>query len=254
MKKTDKRIIKIVYFDEDSATDYLNIKNGGSIDWTTEENKVKIARIVAEIEAEVKGGFNLFSFLKSSVSGRTSANIGGEANSMIKSKVTNTILTDYLETADKDNNIRIFKLESVHAPENSVSMYKMISSYMNIVPQDVMPIDFREFNKALLGERGYYQMLLSSEEKPSCVLRFNINAFKNSYTLADLAKMKLNYYGVWVGQCTLDSLLLEKEFEFSKTKIIPTASEIIGDNEIHEIEPELDVYDIVLAGVASRDQ
>lgn len=253
MKKIDKGIIKIVYFDEDSATDYLNIKNGGSIDWTTEENKKKIAKIVAEIDAEVKGGFNLFSFLKSSVSGKTSANIEGEANSLIKSKVTNTILTDYLEIADSDKNVRIFKSESVYAPENSVSMYKMVSSYMNIVPQDLMPIDLREFNNALLGERGYYQMLLGSEEKSTCVLRFNINAFKNSYTLADLAKMKLTYYGVWVGQCTLDSLLLEKEFEFSKKTVVPTASEIIGKDITPEIEKELDVYDIVLAGVASRE-
>ena len=252
MKSVTKKIIKIIYFDEDSATDYLNIQNGGSIDWSTQENKEKIAKIVAEIDAEVKGGFNLLSFFKSSVTGKTSVNLDGQASSLFNSKVTNTILTDYIKLADSDKNIKVFESESVYAPDNSVSMYKMVSSYLNIVPQEQMPIDLREFNKALLGERGYYQMLLNSEDIPTCVLRFNINAFKNSYTLADLSKMKLSYYGVWVGTCAPEELLLEKEFDFKKEKKLPTASEIIGEKIVSEKATQLDVYDIVLAGVSSR--
>ena len=50
--------------------------------------------------------------------------------------------------------------------KNSISMYRMYSSYLNIVPKEQIPIDLEGLNNALLGERGYYQMLLNSEKKP----------------------------------------------------------------------------------------
>jgi penicillin-binding protein-related factor A (putative recombinase) len=46
-----RKIIKIVYFDEMSATDYITIQNGGQIDWSTTENKEKLAKLLAEIDA-----------------------------------------------------------------------------------------------------------------------------------------------------------------------------------------------------------
>ena len=55
--------MKVVYFDETAATDYITIQNGGQIDWTTTENKERLAKIIAEIDVQAKGGFNLFSFI-----------------------------------------------------------------------------------------------------------------------------------------------------------------------------------------------
>ena len=52
--------MKVVYFDETAATDYITIQNGGQIDWTTTENKERLAKIIAEIDVQAKGGFNLF--------------------------------------------------------------------------------------------------------------------------------------------------------------------------------------------------
>ena len=57
-------MMKVVYFDETAATDYITIQNGGQIDWTTTENKERLAKIIAEIDVQAKGGFNLFSFIK----------------------------------------------------------------------------------------------------------------------------------------------------------------------------------------------
>ena len=230
--------MKVVYFDETAATDYITIQNGGQIDWTTTENKERLAKIIAEIDVQAKGGFNLFSFIKSSVSGNTNANFDANTSKLIKSTVTNTLLTDYISMASEDKNIQQFHNDGVYAPENSISMYRMYSSYLNIVPKEQIPIDLEGLNNALLGERGYYQMLLNSEKEPSCVLRFNINAFKNDYSLADLSKMNLSYFGVKVGQCTKEQLSLEKEFEIT--------------GEISESSIKyLDVFDIVLAGVMS---
>lgn len=36
--KTSPQMIKTIYFDEEAAQDYLDIKNGGRFDWSTDEN------------------------------------------------------------------------------------------------------------------------------------------------------------------------------------------------------------------------
>ncbi|MFQ9450374.1 MAG: DUF6414 family protein [Coprococcus sp.] len=123
----------------------------------------------------------------------------------------------------------------------------MYSSYLTIVPAEQMPIDMEKLNEALLGERGYYAMLLTSETEPTCVLRFNVKAFKNNYNLADLSKMQLTYYGVKVGSCTREQLNIDKEFEHKPKKVVMSADNII-DGTVSE-QKDLDVYDIVLAGV-----
>lgn len=242
------RIIKVVYFDEEAATDYITIKNGGQIDWSTTENKEKLAKIMAEIEAQTKGGVNFLSVLKASFSGKVAATADAETSKLFESTMKNTILTDYIALASEDKSVKQFDNDGVYAPENSVSMYRMYSSYLNIVPKDQMPIDIGQLNNAILGERGYYQMLLNSETEPTCVLRFNIKAFRNNYCLADLSKMNLSYFGVKVGKCTKRQLLLEGEFETPTTKKPLRPEEIVSGDAI-QTEKQLDVYDIVLAGV-----
>lgn len=255
-KDKEKKILKVIYFDEEAAADYVAIQNGGQIDWTTTENKDKLAKIVAEIDAQVKGGFQFLPFLKATLSGHSNAKIDASTSSIINSTVTNTLLTDYIELATKDKkNVKQIHNDGVYAPENSVSMYRMYSSYLNIVPKEEIPINLEGLNNAILGERGYYQMLLNSEVEPTCVLRFNNNAFKNNYSLADLSKMSLSYFGVKVGQCTKEQLTLEKEFDVSKKSIVPDASEIVdGEKKQEKNKTEkLDIYDIVLAGVMSHE-
>lgn len=250
--KKDKqpKFIKIVYFDEAAARDYIDIANGGRLDWSTDENKQKIAKMLVEIEAQAKGGFNVFNFLKASLAGNANANVTGDISKIFDSTLKNTLLTDYIAEASSDTNVRKFNPDGVYAPDNSVSMYKMYSSYLTIVPKDQMPIDMEKLNEALLGERGYYAMLLLSETNPTCVLRFNINAFKNNYNLADLSKMKLSYYGVQVGTCKYEQLAIEKEFEVKPSKGTQKPEDILDGNSKQSTYNQLDVYDIVLAGVA----
>lgn len=251
-KTTDKKMIKIVYFDEVSASDYITIQNGGQIDWSTKENKEKLAKLMAEIDAQAKGGINLFSLIKTSISGHTNAGYDSTTTNLIESTLTNTLLTDYITIASKDSSVHQFHNDGVYAPDNSISMYKMYASYLNIVPKEEIPINIEELNKALLGERGYYQMLLNSEEEPSSVLRFNIKAFKNNYSLADLSKMQLTYFGVKVGECTKEQLSMEKEFEVGAKKSQPSALEIVTGDKSPSSTKSLEVYDIVLAGVMSN--
>lgn len=250
--ENNKKILKIAYFDEVAANDYVTIENGGKIDWTTSENKEKLAKLVAEIDAQAKIGFNFFSALKATISGNVNAGYDSKTASLMESTISNTLLTDYLALAAADKNIHVFKSEEVYAPEGSITMYKMYSSYLNVVPKEEIPIDLGELNKAILGDRGYYQMLLESEINPKTVLRFNINAFKNSYTLADLSKMKITYYGVKVGTCTMDQLSMENEFKFEKKRKEIDVAQIVTGKQNKNSNNLLDVYDVILGGVVSE--
>lgn len=248
-KKECPKFIKIVYFDELSAQDYIDVTNGGRLDWTTEENKERAAKILAEIESQAKGGFNIISFLRASISGGINANVSNEVSKLIGASLKNTILTDYITEAHKDSKVKKFQNKSVYAPDNSITMYKMYSSYLNIVPKEEMPIDMEKLNEALLGERGYYTMLIYDESEPKNVLRFNIKAFKNNYSLADLSKMKLTYYGIKVGTCSLKQLDIENEFQFSYPSEDDAESILDGEKQTSN---ELNVYDVILAGVTNE--
>ena len=79
-------------------------------------------------------------------------------------------------------------------------------------------------------------------------MRFNRNAFRNSYTMSDLPKMQLTYYAIRVGQIDKTDLQVQKEFEFGTTKMskrVDYAS--ISDNSATSVG--IEVYDVVLAGV-----
>ena len=247
-KKEEPTFLKIIYFDESAAQDYLDITNGGRLDWSKADNRKRVAEILTEIEAQAKGGFNILNFLKASVSGSVDAKGAGEISKLFDSTIKNTLLTDYIKKAYQDVRVEKFERSGVYAPENSISLYKMYSSYLTVVPKEQLPIDMEKLNEALLGERGYYGMLLKSEDKPSSVLRFNIIAFKNNYNLADLSKMELVYYGIKVGSCKTTELTIDKEFDFQKKNEEVTAESILDGAEQVQSE-DLNVYDIVLAGV-----
>ena len=63
-KENKIKLIKITYFDEAAAQDYIDIANGGRLDWNSEENKKKVAQMLVKIEAEAQAGFNIFNYFK----------------------------------------------------------------------------------------------------------------------------------------------------------------------------------------------
>ena len=110
-KDNKSEFLKIVYFDEVAANDFVTIKNGGKIDWSTNENKERLAKLVAEIDAQAKTGFNLFSAFKATVSGSVNTGYDSKMAKIMESTISNTLLTDYLSLAIEDENIHIFKSE-----------------------------------------------------------------------------------------------------------------------------------------------
>ena len=172
-KQTEPTFLKIIYFDELAAQDYLDITNGGRLDWSKEDNRKRAAEILTEIEAQAQGGFNILNFIKGSLAGNVDAKASGEVSKLFDSTIKNTLLTDYIKEAYKDERVKKFVKSGVYAPENSISLYKMYSSYLTVVPKDQMPIDMEKLNDAILDLREYLNkdMLTSKIESYKNVLK-----------------------------------------------------------------------------------
>ena len=91
-KQTEPTFLKIIYFDEFAAQDYLDITNGGRLDWSKEDNRKRVAEILTEIEAQAQGGFNILNFIKGSLAGNVDAKASGEVSKLFDSTIKNTLL------------------------------------------------------------------------------------------------------------------------------------------------------------------
>lgn len=248
VNSNDKDIgfIKIAYFDEEAAQDYLDIYNGGRKDTTDTETTEKVKEIVASLEGQFGGGINVLQYLRAALSTSVGGKLSSDVNQVLVNSFKNTLLTDYIKLIGQGSGTCIKEFDNckVYAKENSVSMYKSLSSYLTIIPKEQLPFDMQKLNEAILGERGYYEMLLN-KDNTKYVLRFNLLAFRNNYTLADLPKMELSFYGIKVGKCAEKQLEIGSEFS-SISMEEPTAESIIDGISSDD---ELEIYDIVLAGI-----
>ena len=52
-------LVKRIYFDEVAARDYIDIANGGLVDWSTDEQMEKIAEIIAGYNGKIEVNFIL---------------------------------------------------------------------------------------------------------------------------------------------------------------------------------------------------
>ena len=138
---------------------------------------------------------------------------------------------------------------SVKAYKNSIAFFKMFTPYLTMTKSDMISegvsFDLSRMDEAFESGKGYYEMIAETESGNKCVFRFNIDAFRNNYSIADLTKMNLAYYGVKVGKVDINLLDINKEFNFEPTTI-NSAFDIENNNQNTN---EIDVYDIMLAGV-----
>ena len=102
------KICKIVYFDEDSVTDYVQIVAGGALEKTTELLKSSDLNEAQKADVSAKGGIGgVFKALigwEAAASGEVSAGLAFNRNKMVKNIVKNTILTDFLHIIDDNEN------------------------------------------------------------------------------------------------------------------------------------------------------
>ena len=245
-------MIKVVYFDDQSATDYLYIYDGGKKIQTSDKVKEKSGEIANKTSAGIFAKLSWLPFLGGEASTEIDVNLDYKNNSLIKTTLSNTILTDFLEKIEDDSK-RIIKFTGyeVKAYKNSIAFFKMFTQYLIMTSSNIktneISFDISKMDEAFKSGKGYYELLATHKNK-SCVFRFNIEAFRYNYSIADLTKMDLVYYGVKVGKVDISMLDISNEFNGEKSTTITSAYDI---EEKKQNQNKVDVYDIMLAGVVA---
>ncbi|GAA1549201.1 DUF6414 family protein [Nocardioides humi] len=241
-------MIKIVYCDEESVSDYLDISAGGKESSTSEQVKERSRETHSEVETKMIAKFSWLPFLGASAETGAGAALSAAGRSILNKTLSNTILTDYLDKTDGDERIRQLRGLRVKALDGSMAYAKMYTPYMVIAKTEDQGVDLSRLDEALERAKGYYELVGEDEDGTKCVLRFNIKAFRNNYGLTDLGRMRLVFHGVLVGKTKERELLMESEMEPTDGAEVLSARDLL-DRRTTSSELELDVYDVLLAGV-----
>lgn len=266
------KLCKIVYFDEESVTDYVQIVAGGEM-----ENTIELLNSRQAEEAQkgavtgkvgISGIFKALLGWDASASAEVSGNLAFSSEKMAKNIVKNTILTDFLKILEDEGKkkgksrgaIRKFEGYTITAEKDSLSYMVMVSPYLSMlkpgstIPSGEFSIAIDKLDNVLRNAKGYYEFV-GTKGRSTVILRFNVNAFKNGYTISDLLKMSLSLYAVKVGRANKDMLKVKNELGMD-VSIMPRDNPSYEDREETDIPINtkiLDVYDVLLAGVESDD-
>ena len=198
----ENSICKIVYFDEDSVTDYVQIIAGGELEKTTQLLKETDKNVNTDAsvsgKAGISGVFKALLGLEAQASADASMGISLNTNKMAKNIVKNTILTDFLGILndEKQNrkgkisqgSIKKFEGNTISVEKDAVSYIVMVSPYLSMlkggasVPAGEFDIAIEKLDNALKSAKGYYEFV-GTKGKSKVVLRFNINSLKNKITI-----------------------------------------------------------------------
>lgn len=270
------KFVKVIYFDESSVSDYMQIIAGGNLKKTTEYVTSMKAELSADASAGAGVGQSKVSIAKvlSTLGGLSvqakvngTADINKASEKIAKNVLENTLLVDFIDLIDSDERkkeknrickaIKPFTNVSVRPEPNSFSFLMLAAPFFTMVSGDInipsgdensLKIDISKIETAMERGRGYYEFVSKTNEK-EVVFRFNNTAFRNNYTISDLPKMKLSLYAIYVGKTEKSKLDIASEFKFGmleKTRAFYSESTCKVDSGI---SVEIDVYDVVLAGI-----
>lgn len=256
-------IVKIVYFDEGAATDYVQLRSGGS--FMTEVKKTN--DVSDRGMAEAKGAMGVRAWFAGLMHGSVSVEGAFSASfrddTVVKSIVTNTVLTDFLEAVDSQGeNAQIIRFDNCKIAQvpGSISSMTLLTPYLSMLSsgQGVEVGDFSisldQLDSTLTKAKGYFEFLGIKEDKPEVVLRFNGLGFKNNYKQGNLLNMNLSLYAVRVGTTRLGDLTVDKELDvtgFSSIKNPDYGETDENENDFSSDNKELEMYDVILAGVVA---
>ncbi len=274
MKKESNaaRLCKIVYFDEESVTDYIQIIAGGKLEKTSQLLDQTADNGSAEVGGKV--GFSVGRLFKglvgldASMSAEASMEASFNTERIVKNIVKNTILTDFIEVVTQntqskkpksENSIKKFTGYSISAPKDSLSYVALISPYLSMlkggtsIPAGEFSIAADRLDNTIKNAKGYYEFVGSGEDK-KVILRFNIKSFKNNYKATDLTKMDLSIYAIKVGSSSISQLDFSNELNAnSMAKDNPSYQKRKKSEEKGDSEEQLDVFDVLLAGVEAEE-
>lgn len=274
MKKTNNdklsKLTKVIYFDESSVTDYIQIIEGGQLVKTTELLSGDIdngkAKVTGELSVGISSLFKNLIGIGAKVQANSELETSFKSEMLIKTILQNTILTDFLDIIENsESHIEIFKNIKIKVIKDSLSYVIMISPYMKMFKGDGLnlntdldlSIDIVKMDDSIKLAKGYFEFEGIQNNK-SVILRFNIDSFKNNYKISDLLKMDLSIYAVPVGKVDRKNISIVSEINAATSDDElssydnPKYGEDGTDNTATS-EDILTVYDVLLAGVAEHE-
>ncbi|MBQ6794515.1 MAG: hypothetical protein IJO83_00045 [Clostridia bacterium] len=267
-KGKETKLSKIVYFDEESVTDYLQIITGGTMEKTTELLNEDVDEGKAGADAKVSLGvgkmFKALMGMEASASVESSLSTSFNSREMAKNIIKNTILTDFISVLNEgeNNTIKKFVGYEVSVHKDSLTYIALISPYLSMlksgtaIPAGEFNIAVEKLDNTMKSAKGYYEFL-GRKDGESVVFRFNIKSFKNNYKVTDLLKMNLSIYAIKVGNTTINQLNFNSELNIdalSSKKDNPSYQKTtVKSGDDSNNDQLLELYDVLLAGVESND-
>lgn len=243
------KLVKVVYFDEESASDLLDIVAGGKETTADEQTRERAADVQAKVEAKAAAKFSWLPFLGGSVEASTAAGASAVGRNIFNKTLSNTILTDYLGKLEDMSGVEVLEGVTLTASKQSAAYMKMFTPYLAMLKVTELPVDFAALDSAMESAKGYYELIGTDPQGQKSILRFNIRAFRNNYGLGDLGKMRLVFHGVQVGEATESSLTMWAEMQEEQQANPITGLDIFESNDPDPVS--LLVYDVLLAGVSN---
>ncbi len=274
MSVDSSSLCKIVYFDEESVADYIQIVVGGQLSKTGESSTQATDNAKTGVKSSLGFGASLKAVLKLKAEINVDAESGSQSSesNVARSVITNTILTDFIDmasaqdTLNKNKAIKVFRGFRISAPENSFAYMVLVTPYLSmvkggtVIPAGELNISADRLDNALKAAKGYYEFIgtdVANDNKKQCVFRFNIKSFRNNYRAADLLKMNVVIYAIQVGKSCIDMLDINKELnvhavakdnpDYDRNAMEPSSKAVLDDTT------PLDVFDVVLVGVETVD-
>lgn len=255
-----EKIIKIVYFDENSAIDYINIVDGGKAEKETTTSKKNESGGRISIGSKIASSLKFLNIFNAEAGIESSAELVSQSKDIVKSTITNTILTDFILKVNDDKTM-IEKFDNINITilKDSFTYLKLFTPYTYIISEtsDInKDIAVNKLDDIMEKIKGYYEVLADIDDR-KYVLRFNINCFRNNYKLTDLLKMDLNYYGIKVGKILTKKLTSDNELDITdniqEVNAESIVNKVLGNDQVLIKDEEREIYDIVLAGVKYND-
>jgi hypothetical protein len=251
-KEESSNFNRIVYFDESSATDLVYMVNKGQILKEIESVKGNKVEANSDFNAEIGTSFNFLNWFKSKISVDGGIALGTSSEKLISQVINNTTLTDYLDLPLENCGIEVFKNVVVYPYPNSLTYFKLLTPYMTMTEGSLdageLKINANLMDSAIEKGKGYFELIALKKDK-TIILRFNLSSFKNSYSLADLVKMKLTYHAIEVGEMRIEKLNIDSEFKIDEgDKNID--GYLLAKEESSSEKDFVKVFDVILAGVS----
>lgn len=256
---------KVIYFDESSAMDFLQIESKGKLTKTTELMTTLQGETGMEVDAEgtigknsaLKTIFEKMTGLSGSVTLSATSSGGIQGNKIAKTILENSLLYDFLDTVElrkKNFLVDITENYTLEISENSMSYFAMIAPISEMMEgsqsidgMENVSMSFSKLNSGIREIKGYFELIgYNKKQEIERIFRFNINSFKNNYRIHDLTKMTLKLYSIKVGATTISDLNFETQFNLQQKNLSFTG---ILENDRICSEQKYPVYDVILAGV-----